>query len=131
MKRTPIRRLKGLVRKTRLNPRSQKMQVRYVERRALVERLLRERPRCEFPTAAAGMVVRDGTGSTYDDGRRCTRPSEHLHEKLTRARGGSIMDETNIMLLCSLHHSWVHSNPAHATDLGLLVPSWGVTQEMS
>jgi hypothetical protein len=46
------------------------------------------------------------------------------HEPLTRARGGSITDPDNLIWLCRAHHSWVHSEPTKAHELGLLQHSW-------
>ena len=47
-----------------------------------------------------------------------------LHEVKTRARGGSILDEENIRVLCRPCHSWVTTNPAQATADGWLKNSW-------
>lgn len=46
------------------------------------------------------------------------------HEPLTRARGGSIVDESNLMWLCRSHHDWAHANPTDAHSVGLLKHSW-------
>jgi hypothetical protein len=46
------------------------------------------------------------------------------HEPLTRARGGSITDDGNIVFLCRRHHRWAHNHPVDARRLGLLVNSW-------
>jgi len=43
-----------------------------------------------------------------------------LHEPLTRARGGSILDPANTVAVCRSCHDWIHDNPTAATDLGLL-----------
>lgn len=40
------------------------------------------------------------------------------HELLSRARGGSITDVTNIVLLCRRDHQWVTENPAVAEAAG-------------
>ena len=84
--------------------RSKKREREMVARRVLVAKILTERPRCEFPD--------------------CGYPSTAVHEPLTRARGGSILDETNVLALCLLHHTWTHDNPAAAKSLGLLRHSW-------
>lgn len=47
-----------------------------------------------------------------------------VHEIISRARGGSIYDPENAVSACLKCHSWVHSNPALATELGLLRHSW-------
>ena len=40
------------------------------------------------------------------------------HELLSRGRGGSITDLSNIVLLCRLDHQWVTENPAAAEAAG-------------
>ena len=99
VKRTP------LIRRTRLRARSPKTQRVYVERRQLVARLLAERPVCEVPW--------------------CTSASVDIHEPLTRARGGSILDEDNCRAVCRMHHDLIHANAEPwIEDLGFLRHSW-------
>jgi hypothetical protein len=54
----------------------------------------------------------------------CRNGPAHKHHKLTRARGGRILDaagETyHLMWLCPEHHTYAHGNP-HAYDAGLLL----------
>ncbi len=73
-------------------------------RRELVDRLLRQRPVCEVPG--------------------CDHRSEHVHEVLTRARGGSIVDEDNCRAVCFACHRRIHDEPWWSEPLGLLVHSW-------
>lgn len=47
-----------------------------------------------------------------------------LHEVKTRARGGSILDRDNIVVLCRPCHSWITQNPAEAKEQGWLKNSW-------
>ncbi|WP_262403460.1 hypothetical protein, partial [Actinomadura sp. CNU-125] len=55
----------------------------------------------------------------------CGRPADDVHEPLTRARGGSIIDPANMAPLCRPHHTEItDEQPAWAYDLGLLVHSW-------
>jgi 5-methylcytosine-specific restriction endonuclease McrA len=83
--------------------RSKKTQRAYRARRALVEQLLAERPVCE----------------------RCgSARSTEVHELLSRARGGSILDPSNCVTLCHACHSEVTQNPKTATAEGWLLPSW-------
>lgn len=100
----PLRRLSPLRRRTRLRPMSAKRQAIAADRRAFVERILRERPICEFP--------------------RCLNRSEHVHEKLLRSRGGDILDPLNVRAICGKCHRWIHDHPKAATSLGLMTPSW-------
>lgn len=123
MKRTPLRRLTRLVTRTplrrnkRLNPRSAKARAMAPKRAAFVERILEERPRCEFSYQVGG-------GGSDPTMHMCVERSEHVHEKLTRARGGDILDPQNVLAVCAWHHRWIHEHPLQATELGLLTPSW-------
>lgn len=54
---------------------------------------------------------------------RCTERATEAHHIKLRSRGGSDGDE-NLMALCSHHHRWAHANPALATELGMMRPSW-------
>lgn len=96
---TPLARKKGLA------PRSSATRQAYRERRAFVRDLLERHPWC-----AAGELLPEV----------CTGWAEHVHEPLTRARGGSIIDPANAVPICGACHRWVHDHPAQATALGLL-----------
>lgn len=43
------------------------------------------------------------------------------HELKTRAQGGSITDQNNIVLVCRRCHDWVHQHPTEAAEQGWLV----------
>ena len=101
--------------------RSAKMQAKYEGpdgRKALVARLLAERPRCE--TYLFGI---------YPYFKDCTEKAVDCHERLSRARGGSILDESNIITCCRACHTWITDHPAEATKLGLLKSRWGKHEE--
>lgn len=86
-----------------MRARSKKMQRAYVARRALVRRLLEERPICE----------------------RCqSARSTEIHEVKSRARGGSILDSLNCRALCHFCHFDITTNPVAAEADGWSVPSW-------
>lgn len=51
----------------------------------------------------------------------CKYVGGHVHEPLTRARGGSIVDPSNAKLACAACHAWVHEHPKAATVRGLLL----------
>lgn len=120
MKRTPLARrtpLKAtspqggrstLARGARVNPRSEKRQEAMVERRALVARLLRERPRCEARWVCRGARAVD------------------VHERLKRSRGGSITDpdQAHMVTLCRACHEMTEAEPAEAERRRMLLPSW-------
>lgn len=83
--------------------RSKKREAIYRKRRPLVEQLLAERPICE----------------------RCgTNPSTEIHEVVTRARGGSILDRANCRALCHGCHRWITEHPKKAHEEGLMAHSW-------
>lgn len=85
--------------------RSAKKSKQYVTRRVLVAGLLAERPWCEIPG--------------------CPSRSEVVHEPLTRARGGDILDEDNCRAICNAHHSEIHdTEPEWAYAQGFLKHSW-------
>lgn len=120
MKRTPLQRrtpLKGAtlqrggstLPRARVKPQSAKRQAAMVERRALVQRILRERPWCE-----AGWVC----------GFRAR--SVDVHERIKRSRGGSITDpdQAHMVALCRACHEMTEREPAEATRRQMLLPSW-------
>ena len=98
MKRTPLRRIS----KKRAKIQRQRAEMSSTE--------LDHRPRCE----AGGLLLILGES---DD---CQGRSVELHEPLTRARGGSILDPDNTVAVCRNCHRWIHDNPRSATELGLL-----------
>lgn len=109
-RRTPLARGAGPQRRTRLNPVSEKRRKVSSERRRFVHNVLNDRPRCE-----AGALVR-----IHDRGHRCFGYSTDVHEVLTRARGGDILDPENVRAICRRCHDWIHEHPAAALELGLL-----------
>ncbi len=88
----------------RLRPRSAKTARTYVARRVLVAALMAEHPLCQVPG--------------------CHRPSTDIHEALTRARLGSILDPGNCWAVCRPHHDEIHDEPDWAYRLGFLIHSW-------
>ena len=105
MKRSQLRRGKPLERGGRLRQVSAKRAKLNRERAVFVERVLAMRPRCEVCPLVNPPTV---------------RPAVDVHEIVTRARGGSIVDAANVATTCRQCHDWVHANPAKATEFGLL-----------
>lgn len=100
-----------LVRRTRIRRVSRKRAATVSARREAVRSaMVRAGWRCEAPAYGAPGV--------------CWGPCDP-HEPLTRARGGSIVDPSNIVIVCRFHHSYLHDNPAWAVSVGLLRSSWG------
>lgn len=125
MKRTPIKRSRK-----RLPPFSAKRAAIRDERRAFVARILSERPTCEAPfylrAVVNGMEPEDQrtvVDALRLGGVRCR--STEVHEVLSRARGGSIVEDDNVKALCHLHHRWVTEHPRLATVAGLSRSRWG------
>ena len=110
MKRSPLRRGKPPTRRTPLRQVSPKRAKQQRLRRTMVAEELARRELCE-----AGARI---THAGHD--ARCQGLAIELHEPLTRARGGSILDPANTVAICRSCHDWIHVNPAAATDLGLL-----------
>ena len=84
------------------------------QRRRVIAEVTLRRNICE-----AGTLI-----ATADSGHRCQRGGVDIHEPLTRARGGSITDPENMVVVCRACHNWIHHNPALATTLRLLVHSY-------
>lgn len=106
---------KPLKQKTPLAKRSKKTEEKYVDRRKLVQKILKERPLCE---ACKVFAKHDGK-VTYNH-----HLSRDLHEIIRRSQGGSILDESNILAVCRPCHVRITANPKLAFDLGLAKQSW-------
>ena len=124
MRRSPLRRGGPLRRRTPLRQFSPKRAKRQRLRREMVQRELAKRELCE-----AGPVIYQHRRTTHGETNadrlnahayRCGGLSVDLHEPLTRARGGSILDPANTIAVCRSCHDWIHDHPKAATDLGLL-----------
>ena len=111
MKRTPLQR------RTPLRRVSLKRQRLMQQRRMFVADQLALRPDCE-----AGPLIRTGNEAVagYGASTPCRRRAVDIHEPLTRARGGSILDPANTVAVCRTCHDWIHTHPKSATRLGLL-----------
>ena len=88
--------------------RSRKAQRLAPLRRAFVQRILEERVWCE---------------ARWDAG--CFGRAVDVHEPLTRARGGSILDPANAMAVCRRCHEQIHGHPREATERGFLISRYG------
>lgn len=115
-RRTPFATVIPLQRRTTLHPASAKTRRRNTARAVLVAEELARRTECE--------AIWDPPG----DG--CTIRTVHLHEPLTRARGGDILDPANTVAVCAYCHSAIHDNPAVAVARGLMVPSTATAAEI-
>lgn len=86
---------------------SAKRAVLNVQRRAFARRILEERYECEAAIPA-----------------KCWKQATDVHEIKTRARGGSIVDEGNVLALCRPCHSFITDHPSWATEHGFIVNSY-------
>ena len=92
-----------------LRKRSKKMQKVYVERRALVGRLLDERRICE---------------AHWDEG--CSMVSVDIHEILPRSQGGRIIggDDSEYLAVCRYCHDMIETHPEESHTRGFRKWSW-------
>ncbi len=111
-----------------LKPRSAKREAIADERRAFVARILSERPQCEGPShlrlIVDGLDTRDQR-VVVDQLRACGpwRQSAEVHEVVKRSRGGSIVDDENVLALCGGPkgcHAFTEAEPRLATLAGML-----------
>ena len=109
-RKTPLRAKSGLKRKTRLRSMSPKRRRDQRIRSEMVRVELARRELCE-----AGVIIYQGG---HQSG--CVGLAVDLHEPLTRARGGSLLDADNTVAVCRSCHTWIHDNPAAAKAVGLL-----------
>lgn len=92
----------------RVKPQSAKRQADMKVRRGVVAELLAETPRCPARLRCNGARTTD------------------VHERLSRARGGSITDPRHghMVALCRACHDWITTHPAEAEALRWALPSW-------
>lgn len=108
LRRTPLARGKGPSRETRVRPVSVKRQEATPVRRNVVALLLAEYPRCQARWLCDGA------------------PAQDVHERLSRARGGSITDleQSHAITACRPCHTWLTDHPGLATRRRLLLSQW-------
>lgn len=106
--------------------RSEKRQKLYIERRAVVERLLKERPQCQACSIIANWNTQETQAKhvTFKE-----RSALDIHEIKRRSQGGSLLDDENLLAVCRKCHDWINAHPKQAERVGLSVPGWA-TKEM-
>lgn len=100
-----------------LRPRSKKTEATYVERRKIVARRLDNSDGTNW--CQLGIII-----NPHDDEHRCGLWLADVHEVKTRGRGGSILNEDNLLDSCRPCHDWIGANPKLALELGLVKSSW-------
>ena len=101
------------MKRSRINPVSKKRQQVNVLRRAFVKEILDERTRCEAQIPDV-----------------CSHWATDVHEIMTRARGGSILDPDNVLALCRRCHTFITDNPSFSQENGFTVHSWATTADL-
>jgi hypothetical protein len=97
-----------------LNQRSEK-RIKEDREREKAKAVVRQRAR-------GGCEARGVFGRNWPD-VPCRGPFD-FHEVLTRARGGSISDPENILMVCRNHHDWITDHPIESAAVGLVRNSW-------
>jgi hypothetical protein len=87
-------------------------------RRALVARLLSERPWCEVCLSLKATENPDAL----------VLQSHDVHEILPRSAGGSILDDSGMLCVCRAHHDRIHRSPTWAKERGFLRSRYEVPQ---
>jgi len=101
------------VKRTPLNKISKARTALNIKRRAFVQDILEERPECEAHIP-----------------RVCSRYACDVHEILTRARGGSILDPENVLALCRDCHTFITINPGFSQEHGFTVHAWATSADL-
>jgi hypothetical protein len=104
-RKTPMPRGKGLDRSAPIRQQSAKRKQANRERRAMANAM--------FPDGAPPCIV-----------PWCGQWADDLHEPLTRARGGSIVEPDNAVPTCRRHNSELTGEPPWGYELHLLVHEW-------
>jgi hypothetical protein len=126
VKRSPLVRRTPLQRRTPLRAMSPKRRKVNRLRKEMVRHELTKRPVCEAgPKIGSYRLERHGMeyAIRLAVGSPCTTRAVEIHEPLTRARGGSILDPANTVALCRVCHDWIHDHPEGAAAIGLLEAS--------
>lgn len=107
-RRSPLIAQRGIDRSSRVRAVSKKREDENAVRRAVVAELLAAYPECQARWKCAG------------------DPATEVHERLSRARGGSITDleQSHAIGCCRACHAWLTEHPADATYRRLLLSQW-------
>lgn len=89
-----------------INRFSKKARAKQSERKALLKRVVEGKP-CK---------------AVWD--YRCTGRATDGHEIKSRARGGSILDDANVMPVCRYCHMMITTHPLEAHERGFLKHAW-------
>ena len=115
MKRGQLKRSDKPMKRSQIKPMSSRRHAENRERRRVMADVFG--PRETWACSVAGTMLAAGLMGP------CYGPING-HEILTRGRGGSITDPSNILLLCDRHNEWCSSHSDDAHRLGLLKHNW-------
>ena len=104
----------------RSGPIQRKTPLRRVSPKTAKRNRARSKFRLEQLAARPGCEARETIWTVDPTWDGCTRWATDLHEPLTRARGGDILDASNTIATCRACHDWIHRYPTQATETGLL-----------
>ena len=104
----------------RSGPLRRKTPLRRVSPKTAKRDRARSKFRLEQLAARPSCEARESIWTADPTWNGCTRWATDLHEQLTRARGGDILDASNTVATCRACHRWIHNNPRSAMETGLL-----------
>jgi hypothetical protein len=106
---TPLKTKKGLETRSALKPRSKKMKERYKERVPFVIEFLKKHPKCQAHW-----------------NNNCFEWAADVHEVKPRSAGGKIVgaDDGQFMAVCRYCHQMITENPEEAHERGYRKWSW-------
>lgn len=85
-----------------------------------MQSLLAETEGCQ-----AGVKISHACSGTSVSPSSCTWMPEDVHEILPRSAGGSILEISNLLVVCRNCHNWIHANPKISKANGLLKGRYG------
>jgi hypothetical protein len=124
-----MKRGKPLKRTGRLRSVSKKRAKENRQRRSVIEQMAEESGGyCQAGSTIFAYRIKLAAAGKSDSefqGWTCAGEAHDAHEVVTRARGGSITDPANILLVCRPCHNWIDDHPAAASDIGLIQRNTG------
>jgi hypothetical protein len=117
---TSLRTTKSTLKRTRINPVSNRKIVQQDENRGARNKYLREHSWCEI-----GYVLSHSKKPPAEKFYRdnCTNKGTVVHERKKRSQGGSLTDPNNLMACCPFCNGFVEDRPEVSRSLGLVVYS--------
>ena len=114
------------MKRSRLNPRSNKRKEEYKLRVPIVKEMLETAGPCDACLIWHAFDMYRGFAATAIVSPR--RPVD-IHELVNRSQGGSILDKDNLLAVCRPCHNRITVSPKIAESLGLHLESWCNSKE--